>query len=221
MASRKHQFVAGNFYHIYAHSVGDMTLFRAEDTYKRFLNILFAANGKVEMPRFDRTDDLNLVWDIRDGKIKLGEPLVVIVGFCLMPTHFHLILGELDDGNISRYMHRAMVSFSKYFNLKYERRGHVFESKFQSKLLDDNEYLLRASCYIHLNSQDIKSWRKREHQYPWSSYQDYLGNNRWGNLLQGEIVLSQFKNKKEYERFVEEARPDISFDPNQAWDKGC
>ncbi len=218
MASRKHPFVAGNFYHIYAHSVGDMTLFRAEDVYKRFLNVLFAANGGVEMPRFDRNNDLNLVWDIKDGKIKLGKPLVAIVCFSLMPTHFHLILGELKDGNISYYMHRAMVSFSKYFNLKYERRGHVFESKFHSKLLDDNNYLLRASCYVHLNPQDIRGWGKKEYKYPWSSYPDYLGSNRWGNLLQSGIVLSQFKNVKEYKKFVEETRPDFDSDPNQVWD---
>ena len=217
MVSRKHKFVTGNFYHIYAHSTGDMALFRTEDTYKRFLNVLFAANGGVEMPRFDRADDLNMVWDIRDGKIKLGKPLVAIVGFCLMPTHFHLILGELKDGNISRYMHRIMVSFSKYFNLKYERRGHVFESKFHSKLLDDNDYLLRASSYIHLNSQDIEDWREKEYEYPWSSYQDYIDNNRWGQLLQNEIVLAQFKNKKEYKGFVEETRPDTNFDLNLVW----
>lgn len=214
MASRKHPFVAGNFYHIYAHSVGDMAIFRAEDTCKRFLNVLFAANGEAAMPRLDRNDDLNLVWGIRDRKIKLGKPLVTIVCFSLMPTHFHLVLEELKDGNISRYMHRVMVSFSKYFNLKYERRGHVFESKFHSKLLGDNDYLLRASCYVHLNPQDIGNWRKKEHKYPWSSYQDYCGNNRWGPLLQDDILLSQFRSKGEYKRFVEETRPDTSFDPN-------
>ncbi|OGF86464.1 hypothetical protein A3I28_03300 [Candidatus Giovannonibacteria bacterium RIFCSPLOWO2_02_FULL_43_37] len=218
MASRRHPFVTGNFYHIYAHSVGDMALFRAKDTYQRFLNVLFAANGGVEMPRFDRNNDLNLVWDIRNGKIKLGKPLVSIVCFCLMPTHFHLVLGELKDSNISRYMHRVMVSFSKYYNLKYERRGHVFESKFHSKLLDDNDYLLRASSYVHLNPQDIKGWNKREHKYLWSSYQDYLGSNRWGDLLQSEVVLSQFRGKKEYREFVEETRPSFDFDPNQVWD---
>ena len=219
MARRQHPFVGGNFYHIYAHSVSDLLLFRAEDVYKRFLNVLFSANGEAEMPRFDRADDLNLVWDIRDGKIKLGEPLVAIVGFCLMPTHFHLVLGELKDGNISRYMHRLMVSFSKYFNLKYERRGHVFESKFHSKLLDDNDYLLRASCYVHLNPQSTESWRIKEHKYPWSSFQDYFDINRWGRLLQNEIVLSQFESKEEYKKFVEETRPDI-IDPNLVWDKG-
>ncbi|OGF62028.1 hypothetical protein A2926_01550 [Candidatus Giovannonibacteria bacterium RIFCSPLOWO2_01_FULL_44_40] len=218
MASRKHSFVAGNLYHIYAHSIGDMALFRAEDAYKRFLNVLFAANGKAEMPRFDRSNDLNLVWDIRDGKIKLGKPLIKIVCFCLMPTHFHLILEELDDGNISRYMHRVMVSFSKYYNLKYERRGHVFESKFHSKLLDDNDYLLRAQSYVHLNPQNIKSWRGKEYKYPWSSLQDYSDNNRWGRLLQNDIILSQFKNKREYQKFVEETKPGIDFDLNQVWD---
>lgn len=205
---RKHNFVNGSYYHIYCHSVGDLALFKLDADYKRFLNVLFVANGKKDIPRLDRARDLNLVWDIRDGKVDIGESLVDIVCFCLMQNHFHFLLGEKEDGNISLFMHRILVSYAKYLNLKYERRGHVFESTFHSKFLKDNEYLLRASSYIHLNSKDIGSWNKKEHEYTWSTFQDYTGKNRWNKLIKQDIILSQFDNTNQYHNFVEETRND-------------
>ena len=213
MAVRKHSFIEGEFYHIYTHSVGDMILFKTNRDYIRAVNTLFASNSTRDIPRLDRFADLNLVWDMKDGKIDIGENLVDLVGFCFMPNHFHLLIGEKRSGNISLFMHRLLVSYSKYFNLKYERRGHVFERTFNSKHLIDNEYLLRASAYIHLNSKDLDNWQKKECQYPWSSFQDYAGENRWGRLLKAKIVLDQFDgHKQDYRRFAEDAR-NIDYDP--------
>ncbi|KKT78274.1 MAG: putative transposase [Candidatus Giovannonibacteria bacterium GW2011_GWB1_45_9b] len=208
---RKIPFISGSFYHIYAHTVSDILLFQDNNDQKRFLNILFLANSESSLPRLDRAHDLNLVWDARDGKLNLGQPLVQIIAFCLMPNHFHFLLGEGKDGNISKFMHKILVSFSKYTNLKYERRGHLFESNFHSKPLEDNNYLLRASCYIHLNPKDISNWNNQEENYFWSSYADYVKENRWGNLLSRDIIMSQFENDQSaYQKFVEETRPEVS-----------
>src|SRR3989338_5480161 len=207
---RKNPFITGSFYHVYAHTISDLALFRNEWDYKRFLCTFFAANGDGAVLRLDRQNDLNPIWGIRDRTVDIGKPLVDIVCFCLMNTHFHLLLGERGDGNISKFMQKLMISYAKYLNLKYERRGHVFESRFHSKLLDDNEYFLRASCYIHLNPKDARGWKNIEYKYPWSSYQDYLGDSRWGRLLKEETILSQFKTKLAYREFVREARPELS-----------
>lgn len=203
MTIRSHSFVEGNFYHIYAHSVGDLKIFRQEKDYTRFLSLLFSANNDNSLPRLDRQNDLNLVWDIRDGKIDFQEPLVDIVCFCLMPTHFHLLLGERGNANISKYLHRVLVSHSKYFNLKYKRRGHLFESKFHSKYIQDDNYLLVVSSYIHKNAKDLPGWKSKEDQYFWSSYQDYILENRWGKLLNKEIIEGQLSGQV-YKNFVED-----------------
>ncbi len=207
---RPHNFIQGEFYHIYAHSIGDLEIFRNERDYQRFLTLLFSANGTKAIPRLDRYVDPNLVWDIANNKIDLGKTLVDIVCFCLMPTHFHLLLGERGNANISKYLHRVLVSHSKYFNLKYERRGHLFENKFNSKHINDNEYLLILSSYIHKNSKDIPSWKDKEEKYPWSSYQDFASENRWQHLLKKNIIEDQFKNPQEYKNFVEEHYKDVA-----------
>lgn len=206
---RKDSFIEGEFYHVYSHAIGGLDLFKSEADYIRFLSSLFLANGKRDIPRIDRSDALNLVWGIRDGKINIGENLIDIVGFCLMPNHFHLILREKKDGNISLFMHRILVSFAKYFNLKYEKRGHVFERTFDAKHLNDDKYLMRALAYIHLNPKDLKGWKKKEAKYPWSSFQDYVGENRWGSLLKINFATDYFdSDKNELRRFTETARKD-------------
>lgn len=204
------QFVEGEFYHVYIHAVPNLILFKNNSDYVRFLNTLFFGNSERSIQRLDRKTDLSSVWDMKDGKIDIGTPLVDIVCFCLMPNHFHLILKEKTEGNISIFMHKVLTSFSKYTNLKYERRGHVFESKFHAKYLEDNRYLLRASSYVHLNPKDIPEWNKKEYLFKWSSLQDYVGENRWGNLLNREPLLSQFENStEEYLEFVKTARHNL------------
>lgn len=209
---RPHAFVKGEFYHIYVHGIGNLEIFRDDRDYNRFLSLLFSSNATNPIPRLDRAVDLNLVWDILNGKIKRREPLVDIACFCLMPTHFHLLLGEKGEGNISKYLHKILVSHSKYYNIKNERRGHLFESNFHSKHIDNNEYLLALSCYIHKNSKDLNPWKDKESLYPWSSYQDFISQNRWQYLLKKDIIANQFKNPQEYKKFTEEHYRDI--DPN-------
>lgn len=204
MGIRDHNFVKDEFYHIYGHGIGGINIFNNEKDYKRFLTLIFSANGINSIPRLDRKIDLDLIWNIKNNKIDLGDPLINIISFSLMPTHFHLLLEERKDDNISKYIHKILTSHSKYFNLKYERRGHLFENKFNSKHIDNNDYALILSCYIHKNSKDLPGWKNKEDRYPWSSYQDYILENRWGRLLKTDIIRDQFKNSKDYKRFTEE-----------------
>lgn len=213
---RNHAFIEGEFYHVYAHGVNGLDILQNENDRRRFLTLIFVANGIKPTPRLDRKSDPNLVWDIIDKKVDIGNALVDVVCFCLMPTHFHLLLGERGDGNISKYLHKILVSFSKYYNIKNERRGHVFEGTFNSKHIDSNDYLLTLSSYIHKNPKEIKQWRGREEYYYFSSYQDYISDNRWADLMKRNIILEQFNSNDEYKKFIEEHNhyEDEEFDPN-------
>lgn len=101
-------------------------------------------------------------------------------------------------------MQRLGDSYTKYFNTKHERVGHLFGGVFQSVHIDHDEYLNYLSAYIHLNPRELKQWRGRETEYPWSSLQDFLEENRCGCFISPSIVLDQFKNKEEYRAFLNE-----------------
>lgn len=121
-----------------------------------------------------------------------------------MPNHYHLLVRELVDGGIASYMQRLGTAYTKYFQTKYQVTGHVFENRYRAKLVADNEYLTHLSAYIHRNPRELKAWKGREVEYPWSSYQDYVTANRWGGLLAQEIILDQFEGtpRSNYADFV-------------------
>jgi putative transposase len=131
--------------------------------------------------------------------------MVELVHFCLMPNHFHLIVQELMEGGISRYMHRVLTSYTKYFNTRHEKSGHLFQGPYQSVWLEDDEQLMYLSSYIHKNPHELKNWKGKEHEYYWSSYPDCIGENRFGSLLKTDIVMARYgetKSKLDYMEFV-------------------
>lgn len=130
---------------------------------------------------------------------------VELVSFTFMPNHFHLILCELKEGGISHYMQRILNGYTKYFNTKYKTSGHLFQGPFQTVHIKDDNQLLYLSAYIHRNIREIKEWTDKEHLFPWSSYQDYIGKNRWEGLLKKNIISEQFLNNEKYKLFVEKS----------------
>lgn len=135
---------------------------------------------------------------------------VELVNFTLMPNHFHLLVKEIKENGISNYMQRVLNAYTKYFNTKYEKTGHLFQGPFKIVHIKTNEQLLHLSAYIHRNPREIKQWFKKEDKYPWSSYQDYINKNRWDNLLRPNIILNQFSNLEEYKKFVETSPAKLS-----------
>jgi len=127
---------------------------------------------------------------------------IELIAFCIMPNHFHLIIKELKEGGISNYMQRVLNAYSKYYNTKYDKSGHVFQGPYKAVHVGDDRQLLHLSTYIHRNPREITKWLSKENHYYWSSYQDMVNENRWGNLLLPAILTDRFKDKEEYHQFV-------------------
>ena len=131
------------------------------------------------------------------------ERIVDLVCFALMPNHFHLLVREKEEGGISRYMQRVLNGYTKYWNTKYQQSGHLFQGPFRAVHVEDDHQLRYLSAYIHRNPHEIGEWHDRAWEYPWSSYRDYVGDNRWGELLQYDIVRGQYTGGEDYRDFVE------------------
>ena len=102
-------------------------------------------------------------------------------------------------------MQRVLNGYAKYYNTKYEASGHLFQGPYRAVHVRTNEQLLYLSTYIHRNPRELQSWKTKEVGYPWSSYRDYAGENRWGKLLVPNIVIEQFKtnSQHDYKHFVQ------------------
>lgn len=90
-----------------------------------------------------------------------------LYGFVLMGNHYHLLLKTRQEP-LSTVMHRINNSYSKYFNSRYDRRGHVFQGRYKSRMVTDEQYLLTVLRYIHQNPVKAGLCR-RVSDYKWSS----------------------------------------------------
>ena len=96
---------------------------------------------------------------------------VEVYAYVLMDNHYHLLL-KTNTPNISKSMQWFGTTYTRQYNIKHKRNGHLFQGRFKSFLIENDEYLMHLSCYIHRNPlrAGIVS---RLVDYPWSSYPIY------------------------------------------------
>lgn len=124
-----------------------------------------------------------------------GKYLCKIYGYCLMSNHYHLII-DACGADISKFMKSLNQSYVRYINKKYNRKGHLLADRFNSKIIDCDEYLLTVSAYIHNNCKDIPQYNGREDEYPYSSMGIYMGKMKdKRELVDTEYVLRRVNEK--------------------------
>jgi len=99
-------------------------------------------------------------------------------------------------------MQKVLNAYTKYYNTRHGTSGHLFEGPYNYRHVKDDEQLAFLSAYIHRNPRELKECAGKEHEYKWSSFQDYIGKNRWGELLSNEVIMQKFESKKDYKKFV-------------------
>jgi len=128
---------------------------------------------------------------------------VSILAYCLMPTHYHLLLRQNKNGGISHYVSQIQNSFTRYSNVKQKRSGPLFIHRFQSKPVVSDEVFKHVSRYIHLNSYS-SGIVDNVFSYAWSSLHEYMegGNPKW-RLCDTVPLLQLFNQDKErYKKFI-------------------
>lgn len=202
--------VANNYYHIYTRGIRKQPLFKNKNDFVRMIFLILYSQSPIALPDTKRQVD----YFVRRGAFKIGDRMlneiianrfVELINFCCMPNHIHMTLFNKTGNGISRYAQRIFNAYGKYSNLKYNQSGHVFESTFRARIIDDENYLTYLSAYIHRNPREMRQWKNREHEYQWSSFQDYVKENRWGKLLKPTAILERFPNKDGYLDFVNES----------------
>jgi len=147
----------------------------------------------------------------------LARYRVQLHAWVLLPNHFHL-LARTERANLSRWMHWLMVSYAVGFNRRHRKVGHLFQGRYQALLVEQGEYVLELSRYLHLNPVRGRvlgvgspaERRERLRSYRWSSYRGYAGVGRQWPWVQEDLVWGEFgggrgrQRRVRYRRFVEE-----------------
>jgi REP-associated tyrosine transposase len=87
--------------------------------------------------------------------------------FCLMPNHYHVILGTTLD-RLSRGLHRLNATLAQSFNHRHERWGHLFGDRFAAFVIEDDRHLTAASEYV-LQNPVRAGLCERAADWPWSA----------------------------------------------------
>lgn len=235
----RRSFTTNEFYHIFDRGVDKRKIFLDNRDYIRFIHDLYEFNDINPAPEFSRCYSKNVgsrnvgsrVSHIeRVSHIKLEEDmeesaekgmrrrrerveLVRVHGFVLMPNHHHLVVEQIKEGGVSLFMRKLHSGYTNAFNLRYKRKGHLFQGPFKSIHVEDDIHLGFLICYLHSNPLDLWkiNWKKKINwkrdkltdsetkaalkfleKYRWSSHSDYLGLKNFPSLINKALISKEF-----------------------------
>jgi putative transposase len=129
-----------------------------------------------------------------------------IYAYVLMSNHVHLLI-ETGKTPLSKIMQGLQFSYTRYFNRRYRKIGHLFQGRYRAIICDREEYLLELVRYIHLNPARMKR-PSAVGEHRWSSHRAYLGA---ASIVEvdTESVLERFSRRvrrarEGYLRFIKE-----------------
>lgn len=208
MPSRKVIFQNNFYYHIFNRGVEKRDIFKDTREYRhglqaanyyQHLKLPLRFSKFLSMPVLEREI---LMKDINNK----NNLLVNVVAYCLMPNHYHFLLQQVSDKGIEKFLSKFSNSYTKFFNTRHERTGHLFQSNFKAVPIQDTEQLVYLSRYIHLNpASSSLTTPDRLSEYKWSSYRQYLNQNSPTAdeiKVTPEIVLDQFKSISKFKSFT-------------------
>lgn len=218
MATKSREFDPLFYYHIYNRGVEKRDIYLTDGDYSRFLDMVsfYLYDQKISYTRYnDLSERRKLNYNALNPKG--SEDLrVKLVAYCLMPNHFHFILKLNQGDGITKFVSDISNSHTKYFNLKNERTGRLFQGSFKSKEIDNEPSLMQVIRYIHLNPVESKRTNPtgtiRPEDYVWSSHGEWLKilNPKGYGLVHEEEVkrwVEYMGGVEDYKSFVEAKMP--------------
>jgi len=175
---RKNRLVIGEIYHVMNKSIAGYQIFNSPADYERLLRMLDFFSYNEISDRFylfaQNISEKGLSFDLELQKISSGKnKRIRLIAYCIMPTHIHLVLQEIQNAGISRFMSDLSNSYAKYFNPKHKRQGPLWSGPFKNVSCLSDEQLLHLTRYIHLNPVTAYLTNHPE-EWPFSSYSEYL-----------------------------------------------
>ncbi len=160
--------IPGLVQHVTCRGIERKEIFKSEDDYKELLSRLTKLAGAED---------------------------IKVYAFCLMPNHIHLLVRPLKV-TLSSFMSRLLTGYAIYFNRKHKRAGHLFQNRYKSYVVEEDNYLLELIRYIHLNPvrAGIVPDLTRLAIYPYTSYSTLMGRSNYIFIDEAE-VLTYFSNQ--------------------------
>jgi len=204
---RKDPLVTGEYYHIYNRGVDKRDIFMDTRNLQRFVLSVKLFNtinpiGSIQLKNRETVVDVGRLQILEEAK-----PLVSIACYCFNPNHFHFIVKQEVNGGISEFFKRLLGGYTKYFNEVHDRTGSLFQGRFKSNLINDDQYALIIYPYVNMNYL-IHDIPEGKNHLVWSSDKEY-NSGKFDVVSEEEAknVLNLYGNK---ENFKDECSKTIS-----------
>ncbi|MGE4283150.1 MAG: transposase [Clostridia bacterium] len=169
-------------YHIMLRGINHQSIFVDDEDREKFIHVLGDYKGKCQFKLY---------------------------GYCLMGNHVHILLKEEKD-SLAQIIKRISSTYVFWYNWKYERSGHLFQERFKSEPVENDNYFLTVLRYIHQNP--VKAGLvNNARDYKWSSYNEYIYKNRISDVEFGLelIALDISKRIQAFIKYTNETSNDI------------
>ena len=173
MRCLKRDFKPGAIFHIYNHAIDDYQLCY---------------------------DDMDYDFLLQSISRNIRKTPASIFAYCIMPNHYHFLIRQDSEKPIYRIFNYAFIGYAQYFNKKYDRKGPIFRSPLQHKLVTNQEYLIQLCKYIHMNPVKANLADNPE-DWIYSNYLEWI-KKRNGKLISREIHEIYFPDPKDYIAYI-------------------
>jgi REP element-mobilizing transposase RayT len=170
--------VPGGWFHVTSRGNEKQAIYRDDDDRELFLRLL---SGLHTRHRFE------------------------IHAYCLMGNHYHLLGRDLDE-QLSRAIRHLNGVYAQEFNRRHDRVGHLFQGRFASSHVADDDYLVACAAYVHRNPVPLLRGDSLA-GYRWSSYPAYVGAVRPPSWLATHELLNHHGSRHALRSFTEGGPP--------------
>jgi REP element-mobilizing transposase RayT len=175
MAKTRPPFLPGHYYHFYNRGAHRASIFKKHDNY---------------------------IFVIRKIKEYSRQFNFVIIAYCLMPNHYHILMRQAGDVLARLLPQRVFNSYVKAYNQAFDHSGTLFEGPYKVDMIERESHLRHLCRYIHANPvKDGLVQHPADWQY--SNYLEWM-EQRAGALVDREFIQAYFGDVKTYEEFVQD-----------------
>jgi putative transposase len=137
----------GFVYHVFNHGNGRQKIFRTEEDYQFFLELMAKASQ---------------IYPVK------------VFAYCLMPNHFHVVLRPEETGVLSRWVHWLLTSHVHHHHQIHKTKGHLWRNRFRAFIVQEDLHFLSVIRFVEGNPVR-RGLVESADQWPWSSHLENIG----------------------------------------------
>jgi putative transposase len=138
--------VGGYCYHVINRGNERAQVFHGPDDYHAFVRLMRQACARVPMR---------------------------VIGYCLMPNHFHCVLWPPGDDDMARWMEWLLTTQVSHYRKRYGGVGHVWQGRYKAFPIEQDDHLLTVLRYVERNALRANLVTRAE-DWLWSSLRPWL-----------------------------------------------